>query len=159
MTVYGKGIQGGMYEALEIANFFLATADVHDATIDPLKLQKLLYYAQGFSLAIRGEALFEDEFEAWPHGPVVPSVYHHFKRFGRGAIDPPDETEFDWDQIDDEEVEDLLDEVWEEFGQYSGWALRDMTHAEPPWKKGHQRVDQRISRRSMATYFKARVKG
>jgi len=146
------------YDVLKIANFFLATADMDDAHVDPLKLQKLLYYAQGFWLGLHGEPLFHDQFEAWPHGPVVPHVYHHFKRYGSSPIDPPSEKEFAWTAID-EEVEDFLDEVWDEFGRYSGWALRNMTHDEQPWKAGHQQLDQRISQESMKRYFRARIGG
>ena len=54
------------------------------------KLQKLLYYTQGFHLAIYGVPLFEEKLIAWEHGPVVKEVYDKFKEFGSNAISVPD---------------------------------------------------------------------
>jgi uncharacterized phage-associated protein len=59
----------------------------------PLRVQKLLYYLQGWSLALRGRPLFEERIEAWKLGPVVPEVYHRFKSFGSQVIEPKDAGE------------------------------------------------------------------
>lgn len=74
-----------MHTALEVANWFLNYNDekmYSDGAdyISNLKLQKLLYYAQGTFLAITNSPLFGDAIEAWMHGPVVPSVYHAYKK-------------------------------------------------------------------------------
>ena len=45
-----------------------------EGAISTMKLQKLLYFAQGWSLAITNEPLFEDDFEAWSSGPVLPAL-------------------------------------------------------------------------------------
>ena len=82
-----------MYIAETIAKWFLARNkyDVDmghgDELISNLKLQKLLYYAQGCVLAITGNILFNDDIEAWEHGPVVPTIYHLYKTFGRSGIE------------------------------------------------------------------------
>jgi uncharacterized phage-associated protein len=47
-----------------------------------LKLQKLMYYAQGFSLVLFNKPLFPERIEAWIHGPVIPAVYHKYKGYG-----------------------------------------------------------------------------
>ena len=47
-----------------------------------LKLQKLVYYAQAWHLALRDVPLFEEDFEAWVHGPVIPALYQEYKKFG-----------------------------------------------------------------------------
>ena len=69
-----------MPSAVDVARYFLAQSD-DDAgdIISNLKLQKLLYYAQGVTLALTGKPLFSDPIEAWQHGPVVPSVYRLYK--------------------------------------------------------------------------------
>jgi uncharacterized phage-associated protein len=119
-----------MYSALQIAPFFLAKID-EDAgdAICNLKLQKLLYYAQGLHLALKDKPLFTEQIEAWTHGPVVPEVYQNYKGFGSGSIPAPSELP----AIDDA-TKSLLDEVYDVYGQFSGWKLRNMTHEEPPWK-------------------------
>ena len=66
-----------MISCQDVANYFLSLCD-EDAgdLISNLKLQKLVYYAQGFHLAISGEPLFDEKIMAWEHGPVIPQLYH-----------------------------------------------------------------------------------
>lgn len=73
--------------AIDVARYFLALADEEAGDlVSNLKLQKLLYYAQGFHLAMTGRPLFDEPIQAWMHGPVVPAVYHAFKVYGSGPI-------------------------------------------------------------------------
>jgi uncharacterized phage-associated protein len=122
-----------MHSANEVANWFLAWADVNDAEISNLKMQKLLYYAQAHHLGSSGRRLFEDEVQAWAHGPVVPSTYHRFKKYGNGAINSAEEIpeSFDWDDFTEEN--DFLVAVWNTYGSQEAWALRNRTHREAPW--------------------------
>ncbi len=114
------------------ADFFLSIPD-DDAgnAISPMKLQKFLYYAQGFALATLNKPLFNDDFEAWEYGPVIPLIYQKYKKYGNNAIPHVDLLSFD-DYTHEEK--ELLDNVYDAFGQYSAWALSEMTHATPPWK-------------------------
>lgn len=121
------------YDALTVANWFVAFASANDADLSNLKLQKLLYYAQGYHLAINDKPLFDDPIQAWAHGPVVREVYHRFKIFGSSDIDLGDAEPFDWNEIDEETTQFLL-EIWETFGGIAAWKLRNMTHQEAPWK-------------------------
>lgn len=77
--------------------------------ITNLKLQKLLYYAQGVFSALTGEFLFEEDFVAWEHGPVIESIYHEFKGYGRDPI-PYNPKFFDssYEEIP-EEAESILE--------------------------------------------------
>lgn len=138
----------------DVAKYFLSKVDeeVGDG-ISNLKLQKLVYYAQGFHLAIHGQPLFSDGIEAWEHGPVVPDLYHAYKTNGSGNIPPP--REFDPEAVDPE-VARLLDDVYSVFGQYSAWKLRNMTHEEQPWKEAYQETARGrvISHAALRTYFK-----
>jgi uncharacterized phage-associated protein len=125
-----------MYDVSHIAKWFLnrdrMTNMLGDSDgISNLKLQKLLYYAQGTFLSLKKEKLFEDSLLAWTHGPVVESVYHDYKNFGSHPI-IFDENYSDADI--DEADRDLLEGVFDEFSSYSAWKLRDMTHNEEPWK-------------------------
>ena len=71
------------YTPQHIVNYFLSQ---NDHKIDNLKLNKLTYIALGFSLAINNSNLFEERVEAWKYGPVIPSIYHEFKRFRNKVI-------------------------------------------------------------------------
>ena len=145
-----------MTSAMGIAKYFLSLGDEEAGdTISNLKLQKLLYYAQGFHLAVFGSPLFEDEIEAWTHGPVVPSVYHEFKNYGGSTI--PGQAGFDPADIS-EETRGLLDEVYNVYGQFSAWKLRNMTHEEEPWKNAYDSMPGGIiSNNSMKEYFSTLV--
>lgn len=122
--------------ALDVAKWFLAynqtkMIEADAEYISNLKLQKLLYYAQGCFLALNeGEKLFDDDIVAWRHGPVVEAVYHEFKVFGLSGIEL-DES-FDLSKFPSD-VELILEDVYIIFGQYSAWKLREMTHQETPW--------------------------
>src|SRR5690606_17024633 len=99
-----------MSSCFAVANYFLSqsNADAGDL-ISNLKLQKLVYYAQGFSLALLDEPLFEDEIEAWMHGPVVPALYREFKTHGSAGIPAP--TDFDPSEHFRKDQLELLREV------------------------------------------------
>lgn len=145
-----------MHNCFDVAKYFLAQSseDAGDL-ISNLKLQKLVYYAQGFSLALYGQPLFAERIEAWLHGPVVPDLYHHYKAFGSGHIPHPEA--FDFGTFSAEERE-LLDEVYEAYGQYSAWRLRQLTHDESPWIENYREGNNRvISQDSMTRYFETQV--
>lgn len=130
-----------MRNAKYIARWFLDRNAIDRAEnvdvegISNLKLQKLLYYAYGCYLALYGEALFEDKLVAWKHGPVVESIYHMYKDNGSSSI-PVEPLENALDVTNNEKV--VLEWVYNEFGQYTAWALRNMTHEEEPWKETEQ---------------------
>lgn len=121
------------YPVLNIANKIIASTDASQGEIiSNLKLQKLLYYMQGFFIAVFDEKLFENEIEAWQYGPVVREMYEHFKTFGSGAIMLQGEVEIA--NLSEEENQ-LFYNVMEEYGQFSAIKLMNMTHEELPYKK------------------------
>ncbi len=139
----------------DVANYFLTLAneDVGDS-ISNLKLQKLVYYAQGFSLALRGEALFDETIEAWAHGPAIRELYHQYKDNGANAIEKPHDVDF---AKYDEGVKSLLNQVYEEYGQFSAWKLREMSHEEEPWAKGNATTDKIITNKDLKNYFLTQI--
>jgi len=135
--------------AIDVANGFINLTEPEKGDlISNLKVQKLLYYAQGFHLAMFGKPFFEEEIQAWQYGPVVPEVYHQFKEYGSGPI--PLNTEFTFDKFN-EEQKDLLSEINTVYGQFSAIKLMDMTHNETPWS--NVELNAVISKDSMSTYF------
>lgn len=146
------------FRARDIARWFIAWAENVDAEVSNLKLQKLLYYAQGHCLGATGEPLFSDPIQAWAHGPVVAEVYHAYKDYGKNPIDPDVALgeDFDWDDF--AEVSDLLGDVWDRYGSLAAWALRERTHREAPWKDafdGDARHVQ-ITNEAIRSYFSGR---
>ena len=141
-----------MMPAHDIAKYFVSLVDEEAGdSITNLKLQKLLYYAQGVSLALNDAALFTDPIEAWTHGPVVPVVYRQYKQHGGESI-PVEQVNIDRYPAD---IREVLDEVNEVFGQFSASKLRAMTHSEPPWKQTPQGCV--ITHQLMKDYFKTVV--
>jgi uncharacterized phage-associated protein len=144
---------------IDVANFFLSAMDEEAGDlISNLKMQKLVYYAQGVYLAMFDKKLFDEDIVAWEHGPVVLSLYHEFKKFGRGAIES-DFKNFDIN-IFTEQQQEMLREVHITFGQFSAWVLRNMTHKEKPWVETTNNgnvMDGVIDEKLMKEYFKTQL--
>ena len=141
-----------------IARWFVAETDreAGDA-ITNLKLQKLVYYAQAWSLALLDKPLFPHDFEAWMHGPVLPCLYQKYKAYGWGDI-PNDED--DYPEFAAETL-NLLHEVYRVYGSLSAKYLENLSHQEEPWKeaRGDLPLELRcvtpISKDTMKNYYKA----
>ena len=137
------------YKASDIAKWFIN--EIHP---EPLKLQKLLYLAQGYSYAFYDEPLFEEDMEAWVHGPVVTSVYHEYKDYKFNPIP------ISYELIKfDEQALSVLNYVKNKFAKYDGKFLEEMTHNQEPWilsREGldpDERSDKTISKQNIANYF------
>lgn len=146
-----------MATASDVADCFLTMAalDGDDEGLSHLKLQKLLYYAQGCHLALFGRPLFEEPLEAWQHGPVCPAVYQLFRSYGSAAIPPPPDDAACERLTSDER--DLLREVYDVYGQFSAWKLRDLTHSEEPWQR-HAADAGVIANAELQAFFASRVR-
>lgn len=143
------------FSAHAIANYFIGKAAAARSALSPMKLQKLMYYAQGWSLAIADRPLFDEQIEAWKWGPVIRSIYHQFKEFGNSPITKKatsmrmghvDGRLKFWSVIKDVEQEGkdnpdqlsfakaIMDRIWEVYSGYSPIQLSNMTHeAGSPW--------------------------
>lgn len=131
---------------------FLDSSNEGDG-ISNLKLQKLVYYAQGFHSAIFDKPLFSEDILAWVHSPVVANLYHKYKQYGSNRI--PEVQDFDEGSLTKEEF-GLVEEVFEVFGQFTAWKLRNMTHEEAPWIK-YEAEAGIIPKQVITEYFKTRI--
>jgi uncharacterized phage-associated protein len=122
-----------MTSAEAVARYFLwlAAGEPEDEPVTHMRLQKLLYYAQGWCLACRGEPLFEGTIEAWVHGPVVREVYPVFARFAGHEI--PTTEARDAGALAERDRA-LIEWVWRRYAPFSASELRRRTHAEAPWR-------------------------
>ena len=97
-----------------------------------LKLMKLLYYAEGCSLASNNGSLFSDDFLAWEHGPVIKAVWDKYRGDTSRDIQPVADDYKNIEKISADDIE-VLEGVYQAFGIYSAWGLRNKTHEESPW--------------------------
>jgi uncharacterized phage-associated protein len=144
-----------IYKALDIANKLLSKSTDYDAgeLMSNMKLQKMLYYQQGYHLAAFDAPLFEENIEAWMYGPVVPYVYEHFKSHNSGGIEP----EVDTPILLTEEEEYLFNDVFEAYIDFSAYGLMNKTHYETPWRTTETGVGNVISHEKMADFFKKKL--
>lgn len=117
-----------MTTIFDVANYFISRSD-DENPMTPLKLQKLCYYAQAWSLVWDNENLFEEDFEAWVHGPANHMLYRKYKEISFIKHIDPDYN----DNIFNEDSLETLDVVWNTYGDYSGKYLEQLTHIEEPW--------------------------
>lgn len=123
-----------MLSALDIANFFVdISVRGKENDITNLKLNKLVYYAQAWAFVKFGRGLFSEKVEAWDNGPVVPSVYHAFKEYGKNIIQHTKGV-YTPEKFTAEDIDFLLD-VDNNYSKYSASELVRQTH-EPggPWE-------------------------
>lgn len=142
-----------LYTAHDIANYFLFKAQSDDELISNLKLQKLIYYAQGLLLAFNGRPLFNEKIKAWQYGPVVPELYACYKKYGAAGI--PADKSFNPDSID-ENTQEFLDEIYTVFGQFSALRLMDLTHTDQCWKDAHPSgvISHKAMKETLKKYIK-----
>lgn len=145
-----------IYKAEEIAKYFIYLASKkvigennEREGLTNLKLQKILYLAQAYYLSKLNKPLFKNKIEAWTYGPVIPDVYHQYKRKGnQPLVVVSDNSEI---HQDDKVV---LEKIWDSFGGYSTSKLVDITHSHTPWKEAFETSSKNISFESIKEYYK-----
>src|SRR5579872_5034244 len=109
------------------AEYFIWLSNESGSYIGNLKLQKVLYYAQGWHLALYGKPLFDDKFQAWVHGPVISHIYGEYKKFGFRPIYGASKPNLGAG------TEAFLKDVADVFLPIDAYQLELATHREPPW--------------------------
>lgn len=108
-------------------------------TMSTMKLQKLCYYSQAWTLAWDEVPLFNEDFEAWANGPVCRSLFDlHKGKFLISADDLPESSEAEC--LSDSERENI-NKVLEFYGDKEGHWLSELTHKERPWKEARQKAN------------------
>ena len=117
------------FDANDVANWILFEAKRQNIPLTHMKLQKLLYYAQAYMIGMTGEPLFDNQIQAWKHGPVIPDVYHKYSKYGGSVISDLD------GEVAPDEYAYFISDLVQEKGHYSAYELRNMTHNEQSWNK------------------------
>jgi len=135
-------------DPVKVAHYFLRKAN---GRLTPLQVQKLVYYAHGWSLAVFDAPLSAESVEVWPYGPAVASVYHEFKQYGANIIGRYSRKELNGFSP---EQEALLDRVWDQYGNLDGIQLSMLTHKPgSPWDKAFQNHERFIREQLIKDYF------
>ena len=136
--------------AFDVASYILQKM----GTMTMMKLQKLVYYSQGWSLVWDEKRLFKEDIEAWTNGPIVKNLFHYHRgmyQISSVLIGNP--------RLLDQEQRDTVDAVLDYYGDKSAQWLINLTQMEEPWmqtRKGlpiHHRGNRVISLDVMADYY------
>ena len=125
-----------------------------------MKLQKLTYYCQAWSLAWDGEPLFDEDFQAWANGPVSPELYR--KHAGVFRIDREFLKDKHFDNFTPEQIE-TMNAVIRDYGDSSAMELSNMTHQERPWKEARigvsdgERSTEVVDKEVMQEFYAGRI--
>lgn len=147
--------------ALSVAEYFIDKANNDKKPITNKKLQKLVYYAQAWSLVFNNKKLFNEKIEAWVHGPAVKSLYVKYKSFGFSPI----QKEADSSLIKAIPIQDkkLLDKIWSVYGSLDAGYLEMLTHNETPWKEAREGLESsensenEISIKTMKSFYSEKL--
>lgn len=133
-----------MVTALNVGNNILQRGFAENIDITPMKLQKLIYFVYRDYLQETGRSLFNERFETWKYGPVVPSVYNEFKKCGSNIIRKyafdDNKTYTTVDEDSSPVFRNVIDCVWNTYKNYDGIVLSSMTHREgSAWRKAYEK--------------------
>lgn len=124
-------------------------------TMSTMKLQKLCYYAQAWSLVWDDTPLFNEDFQAWANGPVCPELFH--KTQGQYSASASDETGGENNLT--VRQKETIDQVLAHYGVHDAQWLSQLTHMEDPWKLARKDIplgrgcNHIISKESIAMYY------
>lgn len=118
-----------MSKELTFANHLLNQYfEITGEHLDELKLHKMMYFSQKLAYGLTNTPIFLEDFEGWVHGPVLPSLRGYFK---------PGYTHQNSEELTDTE-EYIANCVIHEYGQYTSWGLRNLSHEESAWQKSRE---------------------
>jgi len=119
--------------SLAVANKFLELARESGYSLTNMQLQKLVFFAHGYHLALEGVPLYAEETKAWQFGPVIPDLYKHLQKYGKSEVTESIPTA---GEVSDEEQVNVIDAVWDAYKGYDAWRLSDISHRkDSPWDK------------------------
>lgn len=143
-----------MYDALTVAKYIIDKCFKEGRPITNLRLQKLLYFIQGYSYCSKNEEMFREDMEAWPYGPVVPEVYFVYNGYSGAQI----RREYDDVDINDDDRK-IIDKVINVLSKYKDWDLVKATHEQDsPWAISIENFSKDIAKSEIRKYFKEKCK-
>lgn len=150
VTALVKGGEG-MINALNVGNSILHRAFTENIDITPMKLQKMIYFTYRDYLQETNMPLFDERFETWKYGPVLPSVYNEFKKNGANAIrryatESDGKTVFTVNEDGSPIFKKVVDNIWNICKEFDGIYLSSITHKEgSAWSKAAEKRSHYLS--------------
>lgn len=138
-----------MEKIADVAKWF-----INELSPDPLKLQKLLYFAQGISYCFNDECLFNEDLEAWVHGPVNSKIYFEYRDYCYNPIT----VKYELPEFSSKIIK-VLKYVRDTYGKYESKYLEEITHQQYPWQYAREGLDpderknKVIPKQLIAEYF------
>ena len=121
-----------------VARFMLSEAQRRGFAVTPMKLNKMVFLAHGWMLALHGTPLVRRQVEAWDYGPVFPGLYHALKHLGSKAVSLSDLLDIE-EEFDPKAKKTMVDAV-ARYGPLSAARLSELTHApSSPWELTYRR--------------------
>ena len=157
-----------------VANFFLKKAKKERIPVSSMKLIKLVYISYGWCLAtLNQDILNGEQIEVWQYDPVIPSIYHEFKRFGNQPLETFSETLLEESKssfqtkpvfIEDKVITEdpqmknkiitVLQTVWDSYKEYSAWGLSEKIHEQKsPWSECNKQGKKIIEKEEIKKYY------
>lgn len=157
--------------AKAVANYFLDRAKRDRIPMTQMKIQKLVYIAHGWHLAMLDRPLIREKIEVWRWGPVIPDLYHDLKEFGNQPVTRKSvEIVIDGTAVnlrapkisfadrDTDTTKILLDRVWKVYRGYTAAQLSAMTHRKgTPWQDMARNLKIYIPNKLIQKYYKNRI--
>ena len=139
------------YSATLIARYIISRQSECNRSVSNLRLQKLLYFVQAYFFLSLDEPCFKNRIEAWDFGPVVPEVYHKYKRFGSMIIQENEKCSIE--DIDEEDCQ-KIDEMLDACADKTTRELVNITHEQKPWKRAYKNLfSNEITQESIRDMF------
>lgn len=128
--------------ASDLAQIVTTYVNSKGDTVSPKKLQKLLYYVEAWNLVNLTNPLVDEDFQAWVHGPVLPSLYHELKEFGYNDLkvvadecntaNEPINKIIERNNLNEDQL-GLIYAVLDKYGTMNSFQLELLSHSEAPW--------------------------
>lgn len=140
-----------MTNVFDVARYILEK----QGTLSTMKLQKLCYYCQAWSLVWDDAPLFNEEFEAWANGPVCKELFSQTQ--GKYSVSAEDEPGNSKNLSNNQK--DTIDQVLLYYAPHDAQWLSRLTHLEDPWNNARKGLsagegsNRIITKESMAMYY------
>lgn len=141
-----------MRNVIDVSNYIIKYCVIKGYNITNLRLQKILYYVQGYFLKAYDQPAFPEEIVAWPYGPVVPEAYYNYCSFGRNELCLFENINYDFSSLSSEEKR-TINTIVDRCSKLSITDLVDKTHSETPWRETP--VRNQIATSEISDFFEA----
>jgi uncharacterized phage-associated protein len=122
------------HSSIKIASRLLELGNEQDNAITPMQIIKLTYLCHGWMLGLYSRPLIRENIEAWRYGPVIPQLYEQVREYRSFPVETLPETPGEGEL--DESQNDIIKQVYDAYGHFTGIQLSTLTHASgTPWHK------------------------